>query len=207
MNCGDLLTNFKFCWLPGSEHWQSSDTSHVEATSLNCIFETGDRTCDGTSNVLCTFVKNWSSWFTMTRVLAYTPVRLKGATWIKAKNIQSTLVGCTLFGQHIHFLGSASFASFVWNVIAFSVFLLMLAIHSVMELDTDGMAVLHALTQACSQNSLELKPAESQLKQWETSPGFYSILLVSHDLSHDFLSHMINPLFCRFAFAVYSIRP
>ncbi|ELU06029.1 hypothetical protein CAPTEDRAFT_149791 [Capitella teleta] len=46
-----------------------------------------------------------------------------------------------------------------------------------MEMDTDGMSVLHTLTLACSQNSHELKPAEQQLKEWESRPGFYSILL------------------------------
>jgi uncharacterized membrane protein YjjP (DUF1212 family) len=52
-----------------------------------------------------------------------------------------------------------------------------------MQMDTDGMRVLTALTQACSQNSLELKPAEQQLKEWESHPGFYSILLVFISLS------------------------
>ncbi|KAG8131069.1 hypothetical protein E2320_017794, partial [Naja naja] len=37
--------------------------------------------------------------------------------------------------------------------------------------------VLQVLTQATSQDTSVLKPAEEQLKQWETQPGFYSVLL------------------------------
>ncbi|ELW66259.1 Importin-11 [Tupaia chinensis] len=37
--------------------------------------------------------------------------------------------------------------------------------------------VLQVLTQATSQDTAVLKPAEEQLKQWETQPGFYSVLL------------------------------
>ncbi|XP_069491668.1 importin-11 [Ambystoma mexicanum] len=38
-------------------------------------------------------------------------------------------------------------------------------------------AVLEALTRAASQDSAVLKPAEEQLKGWETQPGFYPLLL------------------------------
>ncbi|XP_068614105.1 importin-11-like [Brachionichthys hirsutus] len=37
--------------------------------------------------------------------------------------------------------------------------------------------VLQTLTQAASQDTAVLKPAEEQLRQWETQPGFYSVLL------------------------------
>ncbi|XP_038076376.1 importin-11-like [Patiria miniata] len=37
--------------------------------------------------------------------------------------------------------------------------------------------VLDALTRAASQDTAILKPAEQQLKSWETQPGFYSVLL------------------------------
>ncbi|XP_049341459.1 importin-11 [Astyanax mexicanus] len=46
-----------------------------------------------------------------------------------------------------------------------------------MDLHSAGSMVLQALTQATSQNTAELKPAEEQLRQWETQPGFYSVLL------------------------------
>ena len=47
-----------------------------------------------------------------------------------------------------------------------------------MELDTAEPVVLQTLSHACSQDAAVLKPAEQQLKDWETQPGFYSILSV-----------------------------
>ncbi|CAG5125621.1 unnamed protein product, partial [Candidula unifasciata] len=44
------------------------------------------------------------------------------------------------------------------------------------SLETARPVVLEALAQACSQNADILKPAEQKLQQWETEPGFYSIL-------------------------------
>ncbi|XP_064413859.1 importin-11 isoform X2 [Latimeria chalumnae] len=46
-----------------------------------------------------------------------------------------------------------------------------------MDLNSASTIVLQALTQATSQDTAVLKPAEEQLKQWETQPGFYSVLL------------------------------
>ncbi|KAM8960146.1 importin-11 isoform 2-T2 [Pelodytes ibericus] len=46
-----------------------------------------------------------------------------------------------------------------------------------MDLNSASSVVLQVLTRASSQNSAVLKPAEEQLKQWETQPGFYSVLL------------------------------
>ncbi|XP_058025660.1 importin-11 isoform X4 [Ahaetulla prasina] len=46
-----------------------------------------------------------------------------------------------------------------------------------MDLHSASNVVLQVLTQATSQDTSVLKPAEEQLKQWETQPGFYSILL------------------------------
>ncbi|NXF07300.1 IPO11 protein, partial [Smithornis capensis] len=46
-----------------------------------------------------------------------------------------------------------------------------------MDLNSASTVVLRVLTQATSQDTAVLKPAEEQLKQWETQPGFYSILL------------------------------
>uniref|UniRef100_A0A3Q2QX65 Importin-11 n=1 Tax=Fundulus heteroclitus TaxID=8078 RepID=A0A3Q2QX65_FUNHE len=46
-----------------------------------------------------------------------------------------------------------------------------------MEMDSASSVVLRALTQATSQDTAVLKPAEEQLRQWETQPGFYSVLL------------------------------
>lgn len=48
-----------------------------------------------------------------------------------------------------------------------------------MDLNSASTVVLQVLTQATSQDTAVLKPAEEQLKQWETQPGFYSVLLVS----------------------------
>lgn len=49
-------------------------------------------------------------------------------------------------------------------------------------MDGASSLVLQALTQATSQDTAVLKPAEEQLRQWETQPGFYSVLLVRHDI-------------------------
>ncbi|XP_033020570.1 importin-11 isoform X2 [Lacerta agilis] len=46
-----------------------------------------------------------------------------------------------------------------------------------MDLNSASSVVLQVLTQATSQDTVVLKPAEEQLKQWETQPGFYSVLL------------------------------
>uniref|UniRef100_A0A4W3JSJ0 Importin-11 n=1 Tax=Callorhinchus milii TaxID=7868 RepID=A0A4W3JSJ0_CALMI len=46
-----------------------------------------------------------------------------------------------------------------------------------MDITSASTIVLQALTQATSQDTVVLKPAEEQLKQWETHPGFYSVLL------------------------------
>lgn len=49
-----------------------------------------------------------------------------------------------------------------------------------MDLNSASTIVLRVLTQATSQDTAVLKPAEEQLKQWETQPGFYSVLLVRY---------------------------
>ena len=49
-----------------------------------------------------------------------------------------------------------------------------------MDLNSASSIVLQVLTQATSQDTAVLKPAEEQLKQWETQPGFYSVLLVRY---------------------------
>ncbi|XP_051785651.1 importin-11 [Erpetoichthys calabaricus] len=46
-----------------------------------------------------------------------------------------------------------------------------------MDLNSANNLVLQALSHATSQDTAVLKPAEEQLKQWETQPGFYSVLL------------------------------
>ncbi|XP_030421860.1 importin-11 isoform X1 [Gopherus evgoodei] len=46
-----------------------------------------------------------------------------------------------------------------------------------MDLNSASTVVLQVLTQATSQDTAVLKPAEEQLKQWEIQPGFYSVLL------------------------------
>ncbi|KAK2514619.1 Ipo11 [Columba livia] len=46
-----------------------------------------------------------------------------------------------------------------------------------MDINSASSIVLQVLTQATSQDTAVLKPAEEQLKQWETQPGFYSVLL------------------------------
>lgn len=53
-----------------------------------------------------------------------------------------------------------------------------LQIYPAMDIDGASSVVLQALTQATSQDTAVLKPAEEQLRQWETQPGFYSVLLV-----------------------------
>lgn len=45
-----------------------------------------------------------------------------------------------------------------------------------MDVKTAQSVVLDVLTKAASQDAEILKPAEKQLKEWETQPGFYSVL-------------------------------
>jgi hypothetical protein len=47
-----------------------------------------------------------------------------------------------------------------------------------MDITTAQSMVLETLQRAANQNAEILKPAELKLKEWETEPGFYSILLV-----------------------------
>lgn len=61
-----------------------------------------------------------------------------------------------------------------------------------MDVDSANSVVLQALTQATSQDTAVLKPAEEQLRQWETQPGFYSVLLVRDCVLH--LTDNIAPL-------------
>lgn len=53
-----------------------------------------------------------------------------------------------------------------------------------MDMESASSVVLQALTQATSQDTALLKPAEEQLRQWETQPGFYSVLLVCLTHTH-----------------------
>uniref|UniRef100_A0A8C5N3S8 Importin-11 n=1 Tax=Gouania willdenowi TaxID=441366 RepID=A0A8C5N3S8_GOUWI len=55
-----------------------------------------------------------------------------------------------------------------------------------MNMDSARSVVLQTLTQATSQDTAVLKPAEEQLRQWETQPGFYSVLLTI------FNNHMLD---------------
>ncbi|GFN82406.1 importin-11 [Plakobranchus ocellatus] len=58
--------------------------------------------------------------------------------------------------------------------------------------------VLETLSQACSQNADILKPAEQKLQQWETEPGFYSILtdiFCNHEL--DANVRWLAALYCK----------
>lgn len=48
-----------------------------------------------------------------------------------------------------------------------------------MDLVTTHSVVLDVLHRASSQDPQVLKPAEEKLREWETEPGFYSILYVS----------------------------
>ncbi|KAL3975687.1 katanin p80 WD40 repeat-containing subunit B1 [Sarotherodon galilaeus] len=59
-------------------------------------------------------------------------------------------------------------------------------IYPAMDMDSASSVVLQALTQATSQDTAVLKPAEEQLRQWETQPGFYSVLL------NIFNNHMLD---------------
>lgn len=59
-----------------------------------------------------------------------------------------------------------------------------------MDMDSASSVVLQALTQATSQDTAVLKPAEEQLRQWETQPGFYSVLLVRCDFFFFYEMHV-----------------
>lgn len=69
---------------------------------------------------------------------------------------------------------------------------LALQVYPAMDVDSANSVVLQALTQATSQDTAVLKPAEEQLRQWETQPGFYSVLLVRDRVQH--LTDNIAPL-------------
>lgn len=64
-----------------------------------------------------------------------------------------------------------------------------------MDMDSASSVVLQALTQATSQDTAVLKPAEEQLRQWETQPGFYSVLLVRCSFFYEMHIHMMGLLF------------
>jgi hypothetical protein len=53
-----------------------------------------------------------------------------------------------------------------------------------MDLATAQSMVLETLQRAANQNAEILKPAELKLKEWETEPGFYSILLVRNKYNY-----------------------
>lgn len=48
-----------------------------------------------------------------------------------------------------------------------------------MDFESTQAIVLEVLLRASSQDADVLKPAEAKLKEWETQPGFYTILFVS----------------------------
>lgn len=48
-----------------------------------------------------------------------------------------------------------------------------------MDLATTHAVVLDVLQRASSQNPDVFKPAEAKLREWETQPGFYTVLFVS----------------------------
>lgn len=47
-----------------------------------------------------------------------------------------------------------------------------------MDLSSTNSMVIEVLQRASSQNPEILKPAEGKLKEWETQPGFYTVLYV-----------------------------
>lgn len=49
-----------------------------------------------------------------------------------------------------------------------------------MDLTSTQAVVLEVLQRAASQNADVLKPAEANLREWETQPGFYTVLYVSY---------------------------
>lgn len=57
-----------------------------------------------------------------------------------------------------------------------------------MDITTAHSMVLETLQRAANQNAEILKPAELKLKEWETEPGFYSILLVCKKYNYLFCS-------------------
>lgn len=48
-----------------------------------------------------------------------------------------------------------------------------------MDVGSTQAIVLETLHRASSQEADVLKPAEAKLKEWETQPGFYTVLFVS----------------------------
>ncbi|KAL3866114.1 hypothetical protein ACJMK2_043446 [Sinanodonta woodiana] len=67
-----------------------------------------------------------------------------------------------------------------------------------MNFDNAGSLVLETLTKACSQSVDVLKPAEQQLQQWETQPGFYTVLCtISSDHNIDVSIRWLAVLYCK----------
>ncbi|KAJ7409525.1 Importin-11 [Willisornis vidua] len=99
-------------------------------------------------------------------------LRSKGAAKVtkSAKAYKSSLES---YSRHGEVLCSLLMGSGLASGVSF----LALAPWIFMDLNSASAVVLRVLTQATSQDTALLKPAEEQLKQWETQPGFYSVLL------------------------------
>lgn len=101
-----------------------------------------------------------------------------------------------LFGGHNFWRIWFSARTFQGNLCLFLTLNLFspLQIYPAMDMDSANSVVLQALTQATSQDTAVLKPAEEQLRQWETQPGFYSVLLVRNDVQY-LTTRCLKPFF------------
>lgn len=71
-----------------------------------------------------------------------------------------------------------------------------------MDMESIHAIVLEVLQRASSQNADILKPAESKLREWETHPGFYTVLYVIHLTD----AVMLTPHIQKFLFLEYPIK-
>lgn len=69
-----------------------------------------------------------------------------------------------------------------------------------MDINSTYSAVLDVLQRASNQNPEILKPAEEKLREWETQPGFYNILLVCNHKTYTF--HIITTVFIRILYPI-----
>lgn len=71
-----------------------------------------------------------------------------------------------------------------------------------MDPGSTDQVVLDVLQRASSQNPDILKPAEAKLGEWETQPGFYTVLSVSYESQTYKISGVVSLLYFRILYLI-----
>lgn len=74
-----------------------------------------------------------------------------------------------------------------------------------MEIESTEAVVLEVLQRASSQNAQILKPAEAKLLEWETQPGFYTVLYVNTSIHSKIIAVFINQFYFQKILSNHSI--